>query len=406
MYPEKIKKVLDVLEENGYEAYIVGGSLRNILMGKEPSDWDVTTSAFPDETLELFRSKGFKVIETGLKHGTVTVLCEGEPIEITTFRIDGDYSDARHPDKVTFTRDLKTDLERRDFTVNAMAYNEKTGLVDLFGGKEDLERGMIRCVGEPKKRFTEDALRIFRAFRFSSEHGFSIEENTLRAIRDCRGGLRSLSRERIFTELRRTLMGDFASEALKLLCECGLMPFIFEEYDESSSPPCSLFDKLPKNEALRFACFFSGFEKGKVREAVNSLKPANALKNDVLSILDAVSYIGENKNSFEDELICRRFISKYAELAHSSSLLAGLLGKCGRDVSSHLENAEKKAFPRRISDLCISGADVLALGASGRVVGDILEFLLEETMKHPEKNEKSHLSELAKARLSGRTEDI
>ena len=179
-YPEYIKNCIEMLEAAGYSAYAVGGAVRDSLLGKEPSDWDVTTSAKPEETLDVF--KNFRTIPTGIKHGTVTVLeNDGKkyiPVEITTFRIDGEYRDSRHPESVEFSKDVRDDLSRRDFTVNAMAFNEKEGIIDVFGGQNDLEKCIIRAVGDPEKRFSEDALRILRAFRFASQLEFEIEEST------------------------------------------------------------------------------------------------------------------------------------------------------------------------------------------------------------------------------------
>ena len=167
--------------EHGYEAYLVGGCVRDMLLGREPGDWDITTSAKPEEVKAVFR----RTVDTGIKHGTVTVMMGKEGYEVTTFRIDGDYTDGRHPDSVTFTPDLIEDLKRRDFTINAMAYNRDRGLVDAFGGRKDLEDGVIRCVGAAEERFTEDALRILRAIRFSAQLGFEIEEHTENAIKNC-----------------------------------------------------------------------------------------------------------------------------------------------------------------------------------------------------------------------------
>ncbi len=210
--PENIRRVLDTLQAAGFEAYIVGGCVRDALMGVQPHDFDVTTSATPQETERVF--EGYRVIETGLKHGTVTVLSGGEPVEITTFRVDGEYLDGRHPESVSFTRCIEDDLSRRDFTINGMAYSPKLGFVDLFGGQEDLARGIIRCIGSPEKRFGEDALRILRALRFSSVLGFAIEENTARAVREGRGALAKVSVERIFAELKKLLCGKDAQRVL------------------------------------------------------------------------------------------------------------------------------------------------------------------------------------------------
>ena len=168
--PETVQKIISILESHGFEAYTVGGSVRDSLLGRTPKDWDLTTNAKPEEIKSLFR----RTIDTGIEHGTVTVRMGGESYEVTTYRLDGKYLDGRHPEEVTFTADLKEDLRRRDFTINAMAYNDRAGLVDLFGGQEDLKAGLIRAVGEPMERFTEDALRILRAVRFSARFGFEI----------------------------------------------------------------------------------------------------------------------------------------------------------------------------------------------------------------------------------------
>ena len=187
--PENAARVIDRLTQNGYEAYIVGGCVRDSLLGLTVSDFDITTSAKPEKVIELFE----KTVPTGIKHGTVTVMIGNEPIEVTTFRTEGVYNDSRHPEDVEFVSDIREDLSRRDFTVNAIAYNEKTGIVDLFGGMSDLENKILRAVGDPEKRFREDALRILRLFRFASQLGFEIEENTLNSALSLKDGLENIS---------------------------------------------------------------------------------------------------------------------------------------------------------------------------------------------------------------------
>ena len=211
--PENVTRVLDRLEEEGSQAFVVGGCVRDSLMGREPSDWDVCTSARSEETAEVFR--GYRVIETGMKHGTVTVLSGGEPIEITTYRIDGTYSDGRHPDSVSFTDDITLDLSRRDFTVNAMAYSGRRGLVDPFGGRRDLADQIIRCVGDPALRFGEDALRIMRALRFSAVLGFRIEGDTQRAIRELANTVPKVAIERINGEFCKLILGRDADRIIR-----------------------------------------------------------------------------------------------------------------------------------------------------------------------------------------------
>ncbi|MBQ5972664.1 MAG: hypothetical protein IJL69_00565, partial [Oscillospiraceae bacterium] len=211
--PDNIRTALDVLRRGGFEGWLVGGCVRDGLMGKTPHDFDLTTDARPDELVRLF--SGYHVIETGLKHGTVTVVVGGEPVEITAFRVDGAYRDHRHPETVTFTGDLSADLSRRDFTVNAMAYSPEKGLRDLFGGREDLARRVIRCVGEPDRRFEEDGLRILRAMRFASVLDFTVDPATAESMRRKAALLRAVSAERIFSEFTRFLTGPGAGRLLR-----------------------------------------------------------------------------------------------------------------------------------------------------------------------------------------------
>lgn len=203
--PENISRALDMLESAGHEAWVVGGCVRDSLMGIIPHDYDITTSALPAETEQVFA--GYRLIETGLKHGTVTVLADGSPIEITTYRVDGEYRDSRRPERVTFTRNIRDDVSRRDFTMNGIAYNPRQGYFDEFGGAEDIKAGVIRCIGKPEKRFREDALRILRGLRFSASLGFEIEENTARAMHDTRELLNKISAERVLSELCGLLTG-------------------------------------------------------------------------------------------------------------------------------------------------------------------------------------------------------
>lgn len=204
--PTQVKQILNALEANGFEAYIVGGCVRDSVLGKIPDDWDITTNALPFQTIKCFKT--YKIVETGLKHGTVTIIIDHKPFEVTTFRIDGKYSDNRRPDNVAFTRDLKEDLSRRDFTINAMAYSSKEGLIDFFGGKNDIQNKIINCVGNPDLRFGEDALRIMRAIRFASVLDFQIENNTSISIHNNKFLLKNIAYERISTELNKLLLGD------------------------------------------------------------------------------------------------------------------------------------------------------------------------------------------------------
>ena len=224
--PEKVNKIIHLLQENGYDAYAVGGCVRDSLLGRIPADWDITTSARPLEVKNLFK----RTIDTGLQHGTVTVMMGKEGFEVTTYRIDGEYEDSRHPKEVIFTGKLEEDLKRRDFTINAMAYNDREGLVDVFGGAKDLENQIIRCVGDPSERFTEDALRIMRAVRFSAQLGFSIEEETKRAAGELAETLKKISAERIHTELVKLLVSPHP-QYLKTAWELGITRVVLPEFD-------------------------------------------------------------------------------------------------------------------------------------------------------------------------------
>lgn len=224
--PQKVEIIINTLEEAGFEAYAVGGCVRDALLGRTPNDWDITTSAKPEQVKVLFH----RTVDTGIAHGTVTVLLEKDGFEVTTYRVDGEYEDGRHPKEVTFTASLEEDLKRRDFTINAMAYNPKKGLVDLFEGQKDLEDKVIRCVGDPLERFTEDALRIMRAVRFSAQLGFSLEENTRKALSVLAPNLKHVSAERIQVELVKLLVSPHP-DYLRTAYEAGITKEFLPEFD-------------------------------------------------------------------------------------------------------------------------------------------------------------------------------
>jgi len=240
--PDNVQKILEKLRGDGYEGYLVGGCVRDFLLGRVPADWDVCTDATPEQMKACFA--GLRLIETGLKHGTVTVLMDGEPMEVTTFRTDGAYSDNRHPDSVRFVRNLAEDLARRDFTINAMAYAPQTGLVDLFGGLDDLNAGLVRCVGDARERFREDALRILRALRFASRYGFAVEEQTASAMREGRALLENISAERILEELKGILVGPGAGKLLRSFPEVffAVLPELAPEFGFEQHNPNHIHD--------------------------------------------------------------------------------------------------------------------------------------------------------------------
>lgn len=225
--PDNVRYIINKLQDAGYEAYAVGGCVRDSYLGYTPHDWDITTNALPMQVKELFR----RTIDVGIKHGTVKIMMGKEGYEVTTYRIDGEYEDSRHPKEVVFTKSLSEDLKRRDFTINAMAYSEKTGIIDLFDGIGDIKRGIIRAVGEPKERFTEDALRMLRALRFSARLGYEIDDETKEAIRDLAPTLEKISAERIREELEKLLMTD-NPDRLVMAYELGVTKVIFPEWDK------------------------------------------------------------------------------------------------------------------------------------------------------------------------------
>lgn len=230
--PEKVNIIIEELMSHGFEAYAVGGCVRDMVLGREPEDWDITTSATPQEVKRIFR----RTVDTGIQHGTVTVLLDKDHYEVTTYRLDGIYEDNRHPKEVSFTSSLTEDLKRRDFTINAMAYNEKEGFIDLFGGMEDLKKGLIRCVGSAVERFDEDALRILRAVRFSAQLGFTIEAETMQAICDKVKNLENISAERIRVELTKLLLSDHP-DRLRTLYEVGITGVVLPEFDKMMATP-------------------------------------------------------------------------------------------------------------------------------------------------------------------------
>ena len=379
-YPDFVGDVLSVLEKNGYEGYIVGGSLRDMILGREPNDFDVTTSALPEKVCEMFRAAGYAVIETGIKHGTVTVMCGKEPVEVTTFRFDGEYKDSRHPEKVTFTRNIADDLSRRDFTVNAIAYNPQKGIIDLFGGEADIENRVIRCVGDSEKRFGEDALRILRAFRFVSKLDFEIDGETLRGAEKMRFGLQKVSRERIFTEI--------SGKSLELMMETGVLPVIFEGYERLPSK----IDRLSPILSLRLAALFWDAPVDLRGEWINSLKMSNELKAQIQKLLEA-----KNVRPEISLYGARRFLVRYGELSSAALELLSFTDFDLSDFEPLLREAEKEDFPRSIKELAVNGSDLISAGfKAGQEIGDLLEELFDAVLRDPSFNDKEKLLEMTK----------
>ena len=367
----------------GEDAYVVGGSLRDIMLLRDPNDFDLATSCLPERTAELFSD--MRVIETGIKHGTVTVMVNGAPVEITTFRIDGSYTDSRHPDGVSFTGRIEEDLARRDFTVNAMAYNDRAGLVDPYGGRADLGASVIRAVGEPQRRFTEDALRIMRAFRFSAQLGFSMEEGTLRGATECRERLPYIAKERIAVEFLKLLTSPDPQKALSLMSEQGILPFVTGGYAPRSET-VSLLSKMPADNGGRLGLFLSDADTETARVILRSLKYSNAL---TVAALAVVRGAGRTVATPSD---ARRLIGECGVHAENAAYASVLLGNSPESAPVWVR--ENKS-PCSRSDLAVSGRDLMGEGFSGRDVGRILGLLLERVLEEPSLNQRETLLSIA-----------
>ncbi len=372
--PKNQEYVLNTLSKNGYEAYIVGGCVRDSLLGKTPDDYDVTTNATPDVIQSLFP----KTVPTGIAHGTVTVIVEKEPIEVTTFRSESGYSDSRHPDVTKFETDIKYDLSRRDFTVNAMAYNNKKGLVDLYGGRKDLENKILRAVGEPEKRFGEDALRILRLFRFAAKLGFSVEDNTRKAAIKLKDGLKKISRERIFTELYKTVSAEKPSALLPLLRAGGLEFLgVKNQVDFEKIKSCQT------NPDLAFFAF--GYTAtDNIKEFLSELKVSNKLKNYCLT-LERLSSLPIPKSRADiKEMLNISSPDIFSD--YSVFVRQGNLADEAKDIIIKNE-------PYRISDLKINGEQLKKIGIKGIKIGESLELMRKYVIINPEKNNEKDLTD-------------
>ncbi len=393
--PPAIEGVLLKLHEAGYEAYLVGGSLRDIMLGRVPHDWDIATSALPEETLSVFA--GWRTIPTGLKHGTVTVLSDldGEtlPVEITTYRIDGDYLDARHPSAVSFTRSLDEDLARRDFTVGAMAWSPYAGgdsPVDLFDGQGDLLRRVIRCVGEPAERFREDALRILRAYRFAAELSFSIDPATRAGARVCAHLLDRISAERICAELSRTLTGENAEAALTMMAEDGILAQIAPD---AVCPPPGMLSALPRELAVRLCAIFSPLSPASAEALLREMRfPGQTARR----ASDALSLLALSLEAGDPARIVRRLLRAGGESAVRDMLhLRRARGEDVCDLQSALETVLSRGDCTTVAGLALGGSDLAARGIPrGPEIGRTLSLLLDAVIADPTLNTRERLTEL------------
>lgn len=373
--PEKIQYVITCIQENNHEAYIVGGCVRDMLLGNTPNDFDITTCATPNEVMEIFP----KTVPTGIKHGTVTVIIDGEPIEVTTFREEKGYSDSRRPDSVQFVRNLEKDLLRRDFTVNAMAYNNEKGLIDYYGGTKDLKAKRLKAVGNPYERFNEDALRILRLFRFASQLEFSIDDETCKAALEMQKGLENISRERIFGELYKTACGKNPKAIESLIKNQGLR-FL----GITALPDFDLMKSCRDNPDLSFFVFLSDTDINMISD---SLKLSNNLKKYLKTLIEIKNMpVPHKKEEIKDILNIsdEKIFRDYLRIA---KLPATQLSEIEKLLDEIISNCE----PYRINDLNIKGKTLKKIGFSGEEIGRALERARIYVLSHPDKNNKEDL---------------
>ncbi len=382
--PDNIIKVLDVLEAAGYEAYIVGGSVRDMCRGVAPHDYDVTTSALPEETKTCF--DGWRVIETGIKHGTVTVISDGDPVEITTYRTDGEYADNRHPVSVSFTPSLTEDLARRDFTVNAMAYSPSRGLVDVFGGVGDIGARVIRCVGEPDLRFGEDGLRILRALRFASCLDYGIDEKTSDSINKNTHLLENISAERIYAETCKLILGDGAVRIMSEYADV-IMSVLPSLTCESYPHAVEKLGKCEPDLILRLAVLVGSPEAA--GEDMLRLKSDGKTRRSVMSVAEMA------KGMFTDRTSLRRALRRNqvcdVKRAIKMQSVTGKIDEIERDrLLALLEDVKNDCVSP--ASLAIGGEEVKRImGKEGKAIGDALECLLELVITEQIPNESEAL---------------
>ncbi len=435
--PKQVKNIINALQAKGYEAYAVGGCIRDSLLGKVPHDWDITTSALPAEVKSIFAH----TIDTGIRHGTVTVMQHGEGYEVTTYRIDGEYEDGRHPRQVTFTRSLQEDLKRRDFTINAMAYNESDGLVDLFGGREDLGSGIIRAVGEARERFAEDALRMLRAVRFAAQLGFEVDRDTAEAITDLADTLSRISAERIRSELEKLLLSDHP-EKLELCCRYGLTRVFLPQFDEAMTTEqnnphhCYTVGRhiiesichIRPQRSLRLTMLFHDLGKPACRTTdangidhfkghpeisaqiaaaeMRNLKFDNAATGDVIALTRAHDIRIEPTEKSVRRLLAglgeRRFFM-LLEVQEADILAQSMYERKEKLERLHQvrqlgEEIIAKKDCLSLRELAVKGADLMAMGyPKGPKIGRELGLLLERVIEEPSLNEREILLRMAAA---------
>lgn len=434
--PAKVHKIIDTLETAGYEAYAVGGCVRDSILGRKPDDWDITTSAKPEETKSLFP----RTIDTGIRHGTVTVMLDKEGFEVTTYRIDGDYEDGRHPNNVTFTTSLEEDLRRRDFTINAMAYNESRGLVDLYGGLADMEAGVIRCVGDARERFTEDALRMMRAIRFSAQLGYRIDEDTQAAITALAPNLQKISAERIRTELVKLVVSPHP-DYLRIAYETGITAQILPELDLCMETPqnnphhCYTVGEhilhsmlaVEADKVLRLGMLFHDIGKPQTmtvdeegithnknhpavgaemtREILRRLKFDNDTTDKVTKLVlyhdqeIAATKAGVRRalNRMGGEIFAMMFAVRRADMGAQSDYQREEKMQSLAYIERLYREVKEQGDAVSLKDLAITGSDLIAQGMKpGKQVGAVLQELLNRVLEDPSCNTQEKLLEISK----------
>ena len=392
--PKEVQSIINDIEGYGHEAYIVGGCVRDMLLGKEPKDWDITTNATPDRIKAFFK----RTVDTGIKHGTVTVIMGKNTYEVTTYRLDGKYSDGRHPDKVEFSSLLEEDLKRRDFTINAMAFSHKRGLVDLFNGVSDLKNARITCVGSPKERFDEDALRMLRAVRFAARLGFCIDEKTAKAIEELAPNLLKVSKERVWTELLGTLCSD-NPEKVKLLFDYGIAEFISESFAYVSiGEDIVKLKLLPMKKSLRLAFLLHKTERDKALSVLKELKSDNDTFTRVRILLDFLAQ-DISKDRYEIKKVLWRMGSdNFDDLLRLKAVINSDEVKRLKEISDVKEDIILKAEAFEIAHLDITGNDLISAGIEkGPKIGESLEYLLDKLMRGEVQNTKKELERLIKS---------
>lgn len=402
--PKQVEWILSRLKSEGYEAYAVGGCVRDALLGRIPEDWDITTSAKPEEVKQIFG----RTVDTGLQHGTVTVMKDHTGYEITTYRIDGEYEDGRHPKEVEFTSDLKEDLRRRDFTINAMAYSHETGIVDIFGGMEDLDKRVIRCVGTAMERFTEDALRILRAIRFSAQLGFEIETQTYEALSVIAPNLAHVSKERIQMELTKTLLSSHP-ERILLVEETGMSPFLSKTFPTvfESLKKAELFmgrpvelsfaGQLQQDKALRYAALLFAAGDAVAGTVLKEIKMDNDTSKKVKTLTQfLLPPLPERPGELRKLMSCMSS-SLFDDLLELKQVM---LPERKEEVAAaeQMRDAIRAAGDcLSMKDLAVSGSDLIEAGMKpGQELGKKLEELFQLVLNHPDYNTKEYLLSLLK----------